>query len=63
MTPWLRSPAALQDDLGSVSSSYTRVTTNYNSRSRRSDALFWLLWELHAQGAEVCMYTQHSHIK
>lgn len=42
MAQWLRTPAALLEDLCSIPSNHTKkLTTTCNSSSKRSDDFFW----------------------
>lgn len=41
-SPKLRALVALLEDLNSPPSTHTKLTVTYNSRSRVSEALFWL---------------------
>ena len=64
MVQGLRKLAASIEDPGSVPSTHTQwLTTIGNSSCRRSDALFWPSWALHAHGARTYKQAVRINIK
>jgi hypothetical protein len=49
----LRTLATLSDDQSLAPSTHTGELSVYNSSSRSSDALFWILWALHEHGTHT----------
>lgn len=57
MAQWLTELTVFPEDKGSILVALTTVC-----KSRWSDALFWLLWKLHAHGAHLCADKTAIHI-
>ena len=62
MAQWVRALAALPAHLVSTLSMHVLVHKSLNSSSRGSDALFWLLWALHACGTQTQTQAKHSYM-
>jgi hypothetical protein len=59
MAQWLRSLAALPEDLSSIPTPIYRPTTIFKCSPRVSDTLLWPQWKLQAHGTWIHRQTKH----